>query len=195
MNYCRSKAASSCPMPKVLASLLPVRVGAPPGGSSSAKMSNKIRTLERLNAGHDSNVVVRVDTDLPPEGLRQAAEHAAHSGDLRSTHPADLAAHRTRGPPGTSSGCGTRATETARNPSLRQAPSIPQLPPSRPVAPFSPHLKWVPVLFCPAHPCLCGGRMHHLAVVAVVPGSGAGRWSVGCGAAGVVEVNVLLASL
>eukprot|EP00964_Phaeocystis_antarctica_P074842 scaffold46091_cov92-Phaeocystis_antarctica.AAC.6 len=24
--------------------------------------------------------------------------------------------------------------------------------------------------------------MHHLAVVAVVPGSGAGRWSVGCGA-------------
>ena len=129
MNYCRSKAASSCPMPKVLASLLPVRVGAPPGGSSSAKMSNNIRTLERLNAGHDSNVVVRVDTDLPPEGLRQAAEHAAHSGDLRSTHPADLAAHRTRGPPGTSSGCGTRATETARNPSLRQ-----------PQRPFSPGL-------------------------------------------------------
>jgi hypothetical protein len=29
--------------------------------------------------------------------------------------------------------------------------------------------------------------MHHLAVVAVVPGSGVGRWSVGCGAAGVVE--------
>jgi hypothetical protein len=36
---------------------------------------------------------VRVDTDLPPEGLRQAAEHAAHSGDLRSRHPADIAAH------------------------------------------------------------------------------------------------------
>ena len=36
--------------------------------------------------------------------------------------------------------------------------------------------------------------MHHLAVVAVVPGSGAGRWSVGCAAAGVVEVSVLLAS-
>jgi hypothetical protein len=55
--------------------------------------SNNIRTLERLNASHDCNVVVRVDTDLPPEGLRQAAEHAAHSGDLRSKHPADLAAH------------------------------------------------------------------------------------------------------
>ena len=37
--------------------------------------------------------------------------------------------------------------------------------------------------------------MRHLAVIAVVPGSGAGRWSVGCGAAGVVEVRVLLASL
>ena len=42
--------------------------------------------LERLNAGHDGNVVVRVDTDLPPEGPRQAAEHAAHSGDFRSRH-------------------------------------------------------------------------------------------------------------
>jgi hypothetical protein len=113
--------------------------------------SNNIRTLERLNAGHDLNVVVRVDTDLPPEGLRQAAEHAAHSGDLRSRHPAGLwpASPLTRHPPGTSSGCGTRATETARNPSLRQAPSIPQLPPSRPVAPFSPHLKCgFSVLFC-----------------------------------------------
>ena len=39
------------------------------------------------------SVVVRVDTDLPPEGLRQAAEHAAHSGDLQSRHPADIAAH------------------------------------------------------------------------------------------------------
>ena len=55
--------------------------------------SNNIQTLGRLNAGHDYNVVVRVDTDLPPEGLRQAAEHAAHSADLRSRHPADLAAH------------------------------------------------------------------------------------------------------
>ena len=33
--------------------------------------------------------------------------------------------------------------------------------------------------------------MHHLAVVAVVPGSGTVRWSVGCGAAGVVEVSVV----
>ena len=32
--------------------------------------------------------------------------------------------------------------------------------------------------------------MHHLAVVAVVPGSGTVRWSVGCGAAGVVELSV-----
>ena len=36
--------------------------------------------------------------------------------------------------------------------------------------------------------------MHHLAVVAVVPGSGTVRWSVGCGAAGVVEVSVFLTS-
>jgi len=55
--------------------------------------SNNIQTLGRLNAGRDASVVVRVDTDLPPEGLRQAAEHAAHSGDLRSIHPADIAAH------------------------------------------------------------------------------------------------------
>ena len=55
--------------------------------------SNNIQTLGRLNAGRGPNVVVRVDTDLPPEGLRQAAEHAAHSGDLRSRHPAGLAAH------------------------------------------------------------------------------------------------------
>ena len=56
--------------------------------------SNNIQTMGRLNAGRGCNVVVRVDTDLPPEGLRQAAEHAAHSGDLRgSRHPADLAAH------------------------------------------------------------------------------------------------------
>jgi len=34
--------------------------------------------------------------------------------------------------------------------------------------------------------------MHHLAVVAVVPGSGTVRWSGGCGAAGVVEVGVFL---
>ena len=36
--------------------------------------------------------------------------------------------------------------------------------------------------------------LHHLAVVAVVPGSGTVRWSVGCGAAGVVEVGVFLTS-
>ena len=59
----------------------------------SGNASNNIQTLGRLNAGRDVSVVVRVDTDLPPEGLRQAAEHAAHSGDLRSRHPADLAAH------------------------------------------------------------------------------------------------------
>ena len=40
-----------------------------------------------------ANVVVRVDTKLPPEALRHAAESAAHSGELRSRHTADLAAH------------------------------------------------------------------------------------------------------
>jgi hypothetical protein len=70
----------------------------------------------------------------------------------------------TRGPPGTSSGCGTRATEAAWNPpagSRRdpsppppppplppppQPPSRPQLPPTPPKPPSrppSPHLKWV----------------------------------------------------
>jgi hypothetical protein len=63
------------------------------GTSHRRLASNNIQTLGRLNAGHDYNVVVRVDTDLPPEGLRQAAEHAAHSADLRSRHPTDLAAH------------------------------------------------------------------------------------------------------
>ena len=57
------------------------------------RKKKNIQTLGRLNAGRDASVVVRVDTDLPPEGLRQAAEHAAHSGDLRSRHPAGLAAH------------------------------------------------------------------------------------------------------
>ena len=35
---------------------------------------------------------------------------------------------------------------------------------------------------------------HHLAVVAVVPASSTVRWSVGCGAAGVVEASVFLTS-
>jgi hypothetical protein len=65
-----------------------------------------------LNAGPGgANVVVRVDTKLPPEALRHAAESAAHSGELRSRHTADLAALMGASP-GTSSGCGTRATET-----------------------------------------------------------------------------------
>jgi hypothetical protein len=48
-------------------------------------------------------------TRSPP--ARGAAESAAHSGELRSRHTADLAALMGASP-GTSSGCGTRATET-----------------------------------------------------------------------------------
>ena len=74
--------------------LVPPRKGETRPRTSHRRLaSNNIQTLVRLNAGRGSNVVVRVDTDLPPDGLRQAAEHAAHSGDLRSRHPAGLAAH------------------------------------------------------------------------------------------------------
>ena len=74
--------------------LVPPRKGETRPRTSHRRLaSNNIQTLGRLNAGRDASVVVRVDTDLPPEGLRQAAEHAAHSGDLRSRHPAGLAAH------------------------------------------------------------------------------------------------------
>ena len=63
--------------------------------------SNNTRTIGRLNAGPGRNAAVitlyliasRVDTNLPPEALRFAAESAAHSGDLRSRLTADLAAH------------------------------------------------------------------------------------------------------
>jgi hypothetical protein len=54
---------------------------------------NNIQTLKRLNAGQNGVVVVRVDNNPPPQSLRQAAEQATHSGDLRSMHPAGLAAH------------------------------------------------------------------------------------------------------
>ena len=70
--------------------LVPPRKGETRPRTSHRRLaSNNIQTLGRLNAGHGCNVVVRVDADLPPEGLRQAAEH----GDLRSRHPADIAAH------------------------------------------------------------------------------------------------------
>jgi hypothetical protein len=40
------------------------------------------------------DITVRVETNQPPEALRQAAESAAHSGDLRSSRlTTDLAPH------------------------------------------------------------------------------------------------------
>jgi len=63
--------------------LVPPRKGETRSRTSHGRLaSNNIQTLGRLNAGRDVSVVVRMDTDLLPEGLRQAAEHAAHSGDL-----------------------------------------------------------------------------------------------------------------
>jgi hypothetical protein len=62
------------------------------GDVTHAPRSNNIQTLKRLNAGRNV-VVVRVDNNPPPQSLRQAAEQAAYSGDLRSMHPAGLAAH------------------------------------------------------------------------------------------------------
>jgi hypothetical protein len=61
----------------------------PGGGRRTGASRVNIRTIERLN----KLVVGRVDTNLPPEALRRAAESAAHSGDLRSRLTADLAAH------------------------------------------------------------------------------------------------------
>jgi hypothetical protein len=55
--------------------------------------SNNIRTIERLNAVPGVDITVRVETNQPPEALRQAAESAAHSGDLRSRLTTDLAPH------------------------------------------------------------------------------------------------------
>jgi hypothetical protein len=49
-------------------------------------------------------------------------------------------------------GSAKKKTHPSHLPNPQVAPSIPQLPPSRLVAPFSPHLKWVlcsvlPVVF------------------------------------------------
>ena len=54
---------------------------------------NNISALRELNAQPNVAVAVRVDTGPPPARLRHLADHAAHSGDLRSMHPADLASH------------------------------------------------------------------------------------------------------
>jgi hypothetical protein len=88
------------------------------------------------------DITVRVETNQPPEALRQAAESAAHSGDLRSSRLTTDLAPLMGASLGTSSGCGTQATENVRNPPPsgsaagalwprgREAPSLPPLPPS-----------------------------------------------------------------
>jgi hypothetical protein len=75
----------------------------PPREDETRRRTSRIRasrvTAFRLSRGYkglnvaQNSLVVRVDTNPPPQSLRQAAESAAHSGDLRSMHPADLAAH------------------------------------------------------------------------------------------------------
>ena len=54
---------------------------------------NDISALQGLNAQPGLTVAVRVDTRPPPTRLQQIADQAAHSGNLRSMHPADLASH------------------------------------------------------------------------------------------------------
>ena len=54
---------------------------------------NNLSTLQGLNAQPGLTVTVRVDTGPPPARLQHTADRAAHSGDLRSMHPADLASH------------------------------------------------------------------------------------------------------
>ena len=54
---------------------------------------NNLSTLQGLNAQPGVTVAVRVDTGPPPARLQHTADRAAHSGDLRSMHPADRAPH------------------------------------------------------------------------------------------------------
>ena len=54
---------------------------------------NNFSTLQRLNAQPGVTVTLRVDAGPPPARLQHIAEQAAHSGDLRSMHPADPASH------------------------------------------------------------------------------------------------------
>ena len=54
---------------------------------------NNLSALQGLNAQPGLTVTLRVDTKPPPARLQHIADQAAHSGDLRSMHPADLASH------------------------------------------------------------------------------------------------------
>ena len=49
--------------------------------------------LIKVNAQPGETVTLRVDAGPPPARLQHIAKQAAQSGDLRSMHPADPAAH------------------------------------------------------------------------------------------------------
>ena len=74
--------------------LVPPRQGETRRRTSHRRLaSNNIRTIEGLNAVPGLDITVRVGKNQPPEALRQAAESAAHSGDLRSRLTTGLAPH------------------------------------------------------------------------------------------------------
>ena len=73
--------------------LQPHRAGARRRTSHGQLARNNLSTLQGLNAQPGMTVAVRVDTGPPPARLQHTADRAAHSGDLRSMHPADRAPH------------------------------------------------------------------------------------------------------
>ena len=54
---------------------------------------NNLSTLQKLNDRLGTTVTVRTDAGPPPARIRQLADQAARSGDLRSKHPADSPSH------------------------------------------------------------------------------------------------------
>jgi hypothetical protein len=83
--------------------------------------------LKKRNAAPGVHVIVptasehQPTTYQPPEALRRAAESAAHSRQETSARGLPPTSPLTGASPGTSSGCGTQATETIRtHPPLRQ---------------------------------------------------------------------------
>ena len=66
-----------CENRSVVGRVSPTTSGSSNAAQSLAPRDYNFRTIERLNAGPGAYVIVRVDTNLPPEALRRAAESAA----------------------------------------------------------------------------------------------------------------------